>query len=212
MRPNGFTLIEVVIVLAVITILVGTATPMAKLLVDGSSRDEVRDDLAAITEALEDFYYDNGAFPVSLTATGFYGSYLVPGVDDDVVLDSWGGNLEYLYVTATGPDSIIVRSRGPNGVDDSGLIDDIQGTLPGAAAGNRKTRERMRIIIEVLANYLESGATLSGTWATDRVNMGLGAVYANDGFGTAFTLSAATYELRSAGADRVSGNADDLTS
>ena len=211
-RQQGFTLIEVVIVLAVIAILVGTATPMARLLVDGSSRDAVAADLAAIGEALQDHYFDNGAFPVALTATGFYGTHLAGGVDDDVVLDSWGGNVEYVYVLASDPDVAVVRSRGPNGVDDAGLADDIVLTVPGAVPGGRKTRQRMRVIVEALANFLETGGTLSGTWSTDRVALGLGSAYADDGFGTAFTLDAATLVLRSAGPDRTAGNADDLTS
>ena len=82
----------------------------------------------------------------------------------------------------------------------------------GSVAGNRRTRDRMRVIIEALGSFLEGGGTLTGTWATDRANLGLGPEYANDGFGTAFTLSATTFVLRSAGADRAMNSADDLTS
>ena len=55
-----------------------------------------------------------------------------------------------------------------------------------------------------LFDFVLECVTADGLWLT--------CLYANDGFGTAFTLSAATYELRSAGADRVPGNTDDLTS
>jgi len=68
----------------------------------------------------------------------------------------------------------------------------------------------MRVIVEQLANFLESGGSLTGNWLQDRVNLGLGAVYERDGFGTPFRLDAATLELRSAGADRIFSTADDL--
>ncbi len=208
----GFTLIEVVVVLAVILILVGVASPMSKLFIDQGRREDVASDLAHISEALQDFYFDNGAMPASLTATGFYAVYLTPGVDDAVVSDSWGGNVEYIYTLATNPDVATVRSRGVNGADDGGAADDIELTVPGSVPGGRRTRDRMRVIIEALADFLEAGGTLTGTWSTDRAAIGLGASYANDGFGTPFLLDAFTLVLSSAGPDRTAGNADDLTS
>ena len=208
----GFTLIEVVVVLSVVLILVGAATPMTRLFVDQGRREAVRADLRVLSEALQDFYHDNGAMPASLTATGFYAVYFSPGVDDTVVLDSWGGNVEYVYALTTDPDVATVRSRGPNGVDDGGTGDDIELVVPGSAPGGKRTRARMRVIVEALADFLEAGGTLTGTWSTDRAAMGLGAEYADDGFGTPFTLYAATLVLRSAGPDRTAGNADDLTS
>lgn len=212
-RPNGgFTLIEVVVVLSVILILVGVATPTTRLFVDQGRRQDVLAELRVLSDALQDYYHDVGAMPASLTAAGFYAVYFAPGVDDTVVRDAWGGNVEYVYALSTDPDVATVHSRGPDGVDDAGGNDDIVLVVPGSAPGGQRTRARMRVIVEALADFLEAGGTLTGTWATDRAAMGLGAEYADDGFGTPFTLDAATLVLRSAGPDRTAGNGDDLTS
>ncbi len=209
---NGFTLIELVVVLAVLAILVGTATPMARLFIDQSRRDDVMSELREVSAALEEYYFDKGTFPASLTAVDFLGVYLVPGVSQTVVNDSWGGNVGYVFAVVADPDLATIRSRGPNGQDDLGAADDIQSLVPGSVPGSRKTRARMRLIVEVLANFIESGGVLTGTWSTDRAAMGLGLDFRDDGFGTAFTLDPATYVLRSAGADRAFATGDDLTS
>jgi prepilin-type N-terminal cleavage/methylation domain-containing protein len=209
---GGFTLIEVLVTLAVVTILVGTALPLAGALIDQDRQAEVVSELGAIGTALEDYYYDKGAFPSSLSAAAFANVYLQTGVSGTVIKDGWGGDVAYLTVLSANPDLLTVYSRGRDGVDNGAASEDLKILVAASVPGNRRTRERMRVVLEVLANFLEAGGTLTGTWSTDRVNLGLGVEYANDGFGTAFTLSATTYVLRSAGPDRALGTADDLTS
>ncbi len=212
-RSNtGFTLIEVVVVLAVIGILLGTAMPLAGALVDADKRQETRRELAEIGDALEAYYFDNAAFPTALSATGFVGVYLQSGVGNSTIRDNWGGDFEYGYQVATRANTASVWSRGENGVDDGLANEEFAITVAGATPGLRKTRLRMRIIVHALANHLEAGNSVSGTWTTDRAAMGLGYEYQTDGFGNAFQLDAATLVLRSAGPDGVMSNSDDLTS
>lgn len=210
-RRSGFSLLEVVVVIAIVGILAGTAAPLVNGAIDQQRRAGVQGELADLSEALQDYYYDHGAFPMSLDATDFLGVYLVPGVDGTAVVDGWGFAPTYAYVRTLSPDIAIVRSVGPDGAYDAGGDDDIELSVPGSVPGSRRTRERMRVIVEVLASFLESGGTLTGDWTADRTNMGLGAPYHDDGFGTPFRLDAATYVLQSAGPDRVLGTADDLT-
>ncbi len=207
---EGFTLIELIVVMAVLGILLGTATPLFVKLHDHRKSGEVRAELAEITQALDAYYYDKGSFPPSLQAAGFFAVYLQPGVQGTAIKDSWSGQGSYLYTLSSSPDQAQVWSRGPDGKDDSSGADDIAVVVHGSPPGNRKTRERMRVIVEQLANFLESGGSLTGTWSLDRVNLGLGTAYERDGFGTSFRLDAATFELRSAGADRNFFTADDL--
>ncbi len=208
----GFTLVEVLVVLGVLGVLAGMATPLVSALVDAQRRDEVRLELAEINAALENYYFDKGSLPASLGASDFYAIYLQPGVNGRAIEDPWGQNSEYLYQTTSNPDLANIHSRGENGIDDGFNNEEHRVSFHGAIPGAKRTRIRMRVIIEVMANYLEAGGALTGSWPTDRAAMGLGVEYANDGFGSAFTLDAASYVLRSAGADRVMGNADDLSS
>ena len=198
--------------LAVLGILAGMATPLVSALVDAQRRDEVRAELAQINNALESYYFDNASLPAALNASDFYAIYLQPGVGGTAILDSWGQNQTYLYQKTSSPDVANIYSRGENGVDDGFGSEEHRVSFYGAIPGARRTRIRMRVIIEVMANYLEAGGALTGIWSTDRTAMGLGAEYANDGFGTPFSLDATSYVLRSAGPDRVMGNGDDLSS
>ncbi|MHC5063309.1 MAG: type II secretion system protein GspG [Planctomycetota bacterium] len=208
----GFTLVEVLVVLAVLGVLAGMATPLVSALVDAQRRDEARLDLAQINEALENYYFDKGSLPASLTASDFYAVYLQPGVNGRSIEDPWGQNQSYIYQTTSSPDVANIHSRGENGSDDGFNNEEHRISFYGSIPGAKRTRMRMRVITEVMANYLEAGGALSGSWPADRAAMGLGAEYANDGYGSAFTLDAANYVLRSAGPDRVMGNGDDLSS
>lgn len=209
-RQAGFTLIEVIVVLAVMGLLLGTAVPLAGAVVQADKRQEARNELAAIGHALDSYYYQHGAFPASLRATDFFGVHLQPGVADTGVVDAFGGNQDYLYATAGNPDVATVHSRGEDGIDSGVLNEEHVIRVYGAVAGARRTRLLLRMAAEVLANHIESGGSTSGTWPTVRAACGLGNEYDADGFGTTLQWVDTTCELSSAGPDRSFGTADDI--
>ncbi len=209
-RQAGFTLIELVVVIAIVSILAGTLVPLVSATQKAQRIERVLQELESIGEALEAYYYEHGSFPSSLTADGFYGTFILPGVGDENLKDEWGSGY-YRTSSSTDPDVVTVYSVGENGTDDGVANESFKITVSGAAPGNRRTRERMRVIAARLAVYLAGNGTLTGTWSTDRAAMGLGSEYENDGFGTAFELDASTLVLRSAGADRTFQTSDDLT-
>ncbi len=209
---RGFTLVEMIVVLGVLAVLVGTAVPLASAVIDGQRRDEVRTELAAIASALEGHWFDRQAFPSTLRDPTFYGVYLQPGVGGSTVQDGWGGNVDYLYSVNAAAHTATVYSRGENGVDNGLANEQYSVVVYAAVPGLQKTRQRLRVIVEALANHIEAGGALTGTWSADRAALGLGAEYDNDGFGTPFTLAPATLTLRSAGPDGILGTADDVTS
>ncbi|MBI1425281.1 MAG: prepilin-type N-terminal cleavage/methylation domain-containing protein [Gammaproteobacteria bacterium] len=62
----GFTLIELLVVMTIIGILLTIATPRYFHSVDKSRETVLRDDLAIIRKALDQFYSDNGKYPNDL--------------------------------------------------------------------------------------------------------------------------------------------------
>lgn len=208
---QGFTLLELIVVLAVVSILFATGVPLAGAVVDAQRRTEARFALETIARALDDYWFDQAAFPATLAAPDFAGVYFHTGVNGSLLLDPWGG-LPLVYSRDPATNTARVHSRGENGLDNGFAAEEFAIAVNAASAGLRKTRQRMAVIVRALAQHVGGGGTLTGTWSTDRAAMGLGSEYGNDGFGTPFTLDAATRVLRSAGPDRSAGNGDDLTS
>ena len=65
---NGFTLIELVIVLAVISLLLTIAMPRYFHSVDKSKQTILKSNLASTRDALDKYYSDTGKYPEQLAA------------------------------------------------------------------------------------------------------------------------------------------------
>lgn len=63
---RGFTLIELIVVMAIVALLVTIATPRYFAHLERSKEAVLRADLAAMRDALDKFYGDHGRFPQSL--------------------------------------------------------------------------------------------------------------------------------------------------
>jgi len=210
-RQRGFTLIEVIVVLAVLGLLLGTAAPLAGALVQADRRQEAQRELAELGTALDSYYYAHGNFPASLAAADFFGVHLQPGPQDTAVVDPFGAGLPYVYAVDAAANVATVHSRGENGADDGAAAEEFVARTHGAVPGTRRTLQRLRVIVEVLANHIESGGSVAGSWPALRGAIGLGSAYDLDGFGTTLQWDAATHTLTSAGPDRTFGTADDIT-
>jgi len=77
--------------------------------------------------------------------------------------------------------------------------------------GTKKTWQRLRLVVEVLAEHIESGGSIVGNWTTVRTAIGLGAGFDQDGWGTTLRWTDSTHTLTSAGPDTSFGTADDIT-
>ncbi len=74
---NGFTLIEVVIVIAVVAILAGILTPQIVKSISDSKVARAKNDLVVISAAIGDFYKDTGKYPFYSAAAGSANIYLL---------------------------------------------------------------------------------------------------------------------------------------
>lgn len=95
-RQAGFTVIELIVVVAILAILIALALPRVKELTDSSKRVAAKADLVVIRTALERYQVDYGYYPVQLgvlrdagyvaaevTFRDPWGSYYFYAVDDN---------------------------------------------------------------------------------------------------------------------------------
>lgn len=65
-RPNGFTLIELMVVMAVIATLLSIVAPRYFNSIDRSREAVLRQNLSIMRDAIDKFYSDTGKYPLSL--------------------------------------------------------------------------------------------------------------------------------------------------
>jgi len=212
-RPAaGMTLLEVVVALAIVSILAGAMVPIIVAQVDRENYLKTVKELDTLSDGLDAYFEDHGAFPVSLESSDFLGRYVQTGVDRDTITDAWGGARLYGYVLSRNKDMATIISVGPNGIAEQGKADDIMCKVYGAVAGNRRTRTQLDLIALALEQFLAGGKSLTGNWlGVDRENLGLGTEFDRDGFGTPFKSAGDCISIRSAGPDRRFNTGDDLT-
>jgi general secretion pathway protein G len=131
-RLKGFTLVELVITIGVITILVGVATPQIIGYVNRSKIARVQMELTSLRSALQSYNADWGEYPSSLKAlrgtesserniatsvsqTGLQGP--IDYIEKDLPVDIfWTSetNKNYKYAVNSDKTSFILWSNGPN--------------------------------------------------------------------------------------------------
>ncbi len=133
---SGFTLVEIILVLAVMAIMAGVMAPYALREIDAAKREATQLELSGIENGLLAYYRDCGDLPRTATGlgalvqnrdnrVGWDGPY-ISGKGDltaGVGQDAWGE--DYIYVLnpnvrgATSPPDFIVISAAENNVFDS---------------------------------------------------------------------------------------------
>ena len=127
-RPTGFTLIEIIIALAVIALLAGTIAPLAYREIQQAREEATLKELAAIQKGLREIFDDTGRFPseaeglaalvVDPGITGWSGPYLGGNQGDptiEVNTDSFGETYHYDLAPGTDPAGaadVLVASSG----------------------------------------------------------------------------------------------------
>ena len=131
-RPQGFTLIEVLLVLAILVILASLVTVSYVNIGRNSRRSQARIQLGVFKQALGLYQLDIGTFPA--TNQGLEALRTAPGdlrnpakwngpyLSSEIPLDPW--EMPYQY-EAPSNDSFKIWSFGPNGENENGAGDDV---------------------------------------------------------------------------------------
>ena len=122
-RPRrGFTLMEVLLVVAILLILASLATVAISRTLKGTQAKQAKIDISTLSQAINVYFIDVGSYPPSLDALvvqpdglanpqKWNGSYL----EKELPADPWGNN--YMY-TING-DQVQIKSMGPDGIADT---------------------------------------------------------------------------------------------
>ncbi|MER3441036.1 MAG: hypothetical protein C4296_06660 [Gemmataceae bacterium] len=118
----AFTLMELLVVVAILLVLVGVATPLYMSYLESSKLRVAKADAVRLAQELKNFYVLHNAFPEPV------GSWDLLPLDKKPPLDPWGRPYEWSLVEVpqleTNITVPVVWSAGPNGV--SGDADDIR--------------------------------------------------------------------------------------
>jgi type II secretion system protein G len=135
---RGFTLIEVIVAVAIVAVMAGALTPVVFRQINEARRDATSSELAAVQRGLLDFYEDTGRFPseaeglAALVADpgvgGWQGPYVEGGAQrlvEAIAADAFGRG--YVFdatptVVPAGSVDLLVVSAGVNGLVDAGRL------------------------------------------------------------------------------------------
>jgi general secretion pathway protein G len=113
-QSNGFTLIELMTVLAIIGILITIAQPELRSSLIRARESVLKEDLFQMRDAMDQYYADNGKYPAELTEltnqTNKSRSYL-----REIPKDPFTGNADWITVMLEGEETGIfdVHSASP---------------------------------------------------------------------------------------------------
>lgn len=114
MKQEGFTLIEILIVLAVIAILLGVIIPSFRGMREEGYRARTQKEVETVQVAVESYYKNYASYPPSMSVLTTVSPKMIVKIPEDPFNTS-GNNLSYMTANdANFGDWYMVGSRGPD--------------------------------------------------------------------------------------------------
>ena len=227
-REKGFSLIEVVIMVAILTLMVSISLPIIGTSLRIKEKEATRKEMENIDTAINMYYQDTTELPSALTylntdpgVSGWSGPYITTQPNNDYTKDAWQNNYYYdpSYSSTGGstPDSILLYSYGHNGQDDSsgGTSLDYDNDLIRVISYNmvRERRERVRDeldIVNAAAEEYENVVKNYPAQISDLVPDYIGVTYQSDEWGNDYIKRTGVNQFISVGPDGSEGGGDDI--
>lgn len=217
-KQRGFTIIEVVVVVAIIGLLAGTMAPFVRSFVDSQTLLKVKGELRDLARALDSHWKEYQTFPTSIAENeSTFIKFLPPNQSQDsydILEDDFNLSLQdtiyYEYSTTGTPTVATLYSYGINKLNDSAAEDDIVITVTSERMGREVTRKRLQVIAHALANYINSKKYVSNVdaWSLSTTastaigtDLRLDSSFAVDGFNKAWIIHSTNYRFYSIGPD-----------
>jgi len=173
---RGFTLIELVIAIAIVAVLAGAAIPVTAKVLTYKARKATREELQVLGDAALDCFRDTRTIPSSIAnlmvdtgAAGWSGPYLGGAVTDQLSgtsgfeVDAWSR----IYRFTVSGDQLTIASRAEDAT--YGTTDDLSIVVDVGVARREETVAELKVLNQAIlaynATYLAS-APLSTVWAT----------------------------------------------
>jgi len=118
LKDKGFTLIEIIVILAVISILVAILTPTVLKFIDDAQRSSAENSVQVLAAALSDLIKDTGQFPGSKTSKTFLCS-----ANGDFATDSTSTWASSSAVCSNFFDHLIINDPDGSGTPDESVSD-----------------------------------------------------------------------------------------
>ena len=206
---GGFSLVELVVVMLIITVMAGVVTPVASKILDREARKATTSEMQNVDQAVRIYFLDTGAVPSTASAltadpggvTGWSGPYLSGGVGNgtgssaDFDMDGW----RVPYVVSVAGDVWTLTSAGADRTQ--GSADDLVLDVDITRERRELTDERLAIINQSIRLYNDDWLSpappqtadpLSDTWSTafgqlvGRGYIANSTTFLSDGWGDAF--------------------------
>lgn len=160
---RGFTLLEMIVSVAIMAIVVGAAIPVTSKVLTYKARNATREELELLSQACSDYFQDVEQLPTDLVdllvnpgvkaAPSWAGPYL-PGVVTDQItkkpgylVDAWSRD----YTVAVTGDVLTLRSFGEDA--EQNTADDLTLDLDITWVRREKTRQRLEIVNRAIGQY-----------------------------------------------------------